>query len=75
MRELEHFYNNGFGWICKRCERNLTPQDKVDRSRLLREGEAEGKNPRLSTLALAKWADEKRETLVCSRCGVKESIR
>jgi hypothetical protein len=72
--ELENFYNSGFGWICKRCEGELPNKEPSGRSRLLREGEAEGKNPRLSTNALAQWADEKREALVCPRCGTNEKI-
>jgi hypothetical protein len=75
VRELEYFYNKGFGWICKSCERELTPTDGSDRSRLLREGEAEAKNPRLSTSALAKWTDEKRKELMCPRCGVMEKAQ
>jgi hypothetical protein len=73
-RELENFYNSGFGWICKRCENRLQPQDPSGVPRLLREGEAEVKKPRLSTNALAKWADKKRESLVCPRCGTTEMI-
>jgi hypothetical protein len=74
MRELEHFYNDGFGWTCKRCEKDFMPTDESDHSRLLREGEAEGKNPRLSTVALAKWTNEKREALHCPNCGAAETV-
>lgn len=73
--ELNDFYNVGFGWICKHCERELAPQDVVSSektSRLLREGEAESKNPRLSNSALAKWADAAQRTLTCPRCGITE---
>jgi hypothetical protein len=76
MIELQNFYNEGFGWVCKQCERELEKQESSKNqkhSRLLREGEAESKNPRMSNLALAKWADESQRTLVCPRCGVTES--
>ena len=74
---LNDFYNDGFGWICKPCERELkrqndSPEDKV--SRLMREGEAERKQPRFSNLALAKWADEAHRTLTCPRCGITELV-
>lgn len=73
--ELNDFYNDGFGWICKHCERELNNQNKDSvqkHSRLLREGEAESKQPELSNLALAKWADKAHRTLICPRCGITE---
>ena len=73
MTKLNDFYNEGFGWICRQCERELTVPTTGEPSRLLREGEAEGKNPRLSSQALAKWADAAQRILVCPRCGITES--
>ena len=73
--ELSDFYNDGFGWICRHCERELAPENNAlseKTSRLMREGEAESKNPRLSNLALAKWADAAQRTLICPRCGITE---
>ena len=75
MPELKHFYNQGFGWICKSCERESeTHKQSAEPSRLLREGEAESKTPHFSTAALAKWADENRKTLICPHCGITETI-
>jgi hypothetical protein len=72
-RELNDFYNDGFGWICRHCERDLKPQvSESSRSRLMREGEAESKQPALSSVALAKWTNETRKTLLCPRCGITE---
>ncbi|HEY8559506.1 MAG TPA: hypothetical protein VIL74_03815 [Pyrinomonadaceae bacterium] len=74
MNELNNFYNAGFGWVCRACERESgTSNEPSNRSRLLREGEAESKNPRLSSSALAKWTDQTRTTLVCPLCGIAES--
>ena len=72
--ELDDFYNDGFGWICKHCERELKePETGLHaQSRLMREGEAESKNPRLSNQALAKWTDKAQRTLICPRCGITE---
>ncbi len=73
--ELKDFYNNGFGWICKHCESEFELQKKVSdkkTSRLMSEGEAESKQPKLSTSALAKWADAAQRTLFCPRCGITE---
>jgi hypothetical protein len=75
MQDLNDFYNDGFGWICRHCERELTKEENPEnkRSRLLTEGEAESKSPRFSNIALAKWADPAQRTLVCPRCGITES--
>jgi hypothetical protein len=73
--ELNDFYNDGFGWICKHCERELKPRENAraqKHSRLMREGEAESKQPKLSNSALAKWADAAQRTLTCPRCGITE---
>jgi hypothetical protein len=73
MPELNDFYNHGFGWICRHCEKELRQPEAGDsHSRLLREGEAESKKPKLSTHALAKWADSARRILECPRCGITE---
>lgn len=75
--ELNDFYNDGFGWICRHCERDLkneeTTADKKH-SRLMREGEAESKKPAMSNAALARWADPAHSTLMCPRCGITELI-
>ena len=74
--ELNDFYNEGFGWICKPCERELKHQLITDskNSRLMSEGEAESKQPKLSNVALAKWADKTNQVLICPRCGITESV-
>jgi hypothetical protein len=75
--ELNDFYNDGFGWICKPCERELKKQEEVSDaklSRLMSEGEAESKQPKLSNIALAKWADKTNRILMCPRCGITESV-
>ena len=74
MIELNDFYNDGFGWVCRQCARELESSSEHETSRLLREGEAESKAPRLSTTALAKWADPERRTLMCPRCGITEMV-
>ncbi|PYS97955.1 MAG: hypothetical protein DMF63_18040 [Acidobacteria bacterium] len=73
MIELNDFYNEGFGWICRHCERELAAKT-TQHSRLLLEGEAESKQPEMSTRALAKWADAAQRILVCPRCGISEPV-
>jgi hypothetical protein len=74
MIELTDFYNDGFGWVCRQCESEIETAPENGSSRLLREGEAEGKNPELSSKALAKWLDPSQRILVCPRCGISESV-
>jgi len=68
--ELRDFYNDGFGWVCRRCESELARADETDEiSRLMREGESESKHPTMANRALAKWADAAQTILECPRCG------
>ncbi len=74
MIELNDFYNEGFGWMCRQCERELERPLHDGHSRLLKEGEAESKRPELSSQALAKWADPAQTVLICPRCGISEPV-
>jgi hypothetical protein len=80
----ERFINEGRGWECKRCRdadvsalddeaREATPSSNT-LPRFFREGEAEEREPRLSSTALARWKDSARCALVCPRCGVEEDL-
>jgi hypothetical protein len=75
MSKLNDFHNDGFGWYCIPCEKELR-SDLNDNSpsRLMSEGEAESKSPELSTQALAKWADPAQTRLMCPRCGITEPM-
>lgn len=74
--EYNDFYNDGFGFICKHCERELKEKetDSHQHARFMREGEAESKQPRLYNTALAKWLDKAQTTLICPYCGISEKI-
>lgn len=76
MIELKDFYNDGAGWICRYCNRELSSdaEDTGCHSRAFTEGEAESKSPRLANPALAKWTDKTRRTLTCPRCGITELV-
>lgn len=75
MPELNDFYNDGFGWICRQCEREFERELKPEQthSRIFREGEAESKVPELANRALARWTDKTRRFLTCPRCGITEA--
>jgi len=73
MLESKDFFNDGFGWKCRHCHRELEAQEP-GHSRFFLEGEAESKKPEMANSALAKWADAARTTLTCPRCGVTELV-
>ena len=68
---LKNFYNEGFGWICRRCGQDS--ENRKETSRLMTEGEDESRNSELSSKGLAKWLDEGRKILICPVCKTKES--
>jgi hypothetical protein len=74
--ETTHFINTAFGWVCKHCraEEEASDDVSVGRARFFNEGEAEAREPRLSTTALARWRDATRRTLYCPRCSIEETI-
>jgi hypothetical protein len=76
MLEIDHFINEGFGWVCKHCsaETPARVNEKSTRSRFFMEGEAEEREPQLSTPALARWTSPTRRALFCPRCGIEELI-
>jgi len=74
MQRTNDFFNDGFGWKCRHCHRELGEEQETGHSRFFLEGEAESKQPNLANSALARWADAARTTLTCPRCGITELI-
>jgi hypothetical protein len=72
--ELAYFINEGFGWECKRCRRQPAAPDAGELPRFFREGEAEEKEMRLTTPALARWRDAARQILYCPNCLDEERV-
>ena len=54
---MEHFFNEGFGWTCRRCHRetNARKSHTDSRARFFTEGEAGDRASQLSAPALARW--------------------
>jgi transcription elongation factor Elf1 len=76
MTGIDHFINEGFGWVCKHCsaETEARVTEKDTRARFFSEGEAEDKEPVFATPLLARWSSPTRRTLVCPRCGIEELV-
>jgi hypothetical protein len=76
MTELNSFYNDGTGFVCRQCEREFASDLGTNscHSRVFREGEAESKTPTLANPALARWTDKTRRFLTCPRCGITEGV-
>jgi len=72
MDVLDHFINDGFGWYCIQCQRDLSVSEDRIATTFLREGEAEKSTP--GRLGLAKWTDKTRRCLQCSTCGITEMV-
>jgi hypothetical protein len=74
--EIDHFINEGFGWMCKHCSavRQARVNEQATRARFFTEGEAEEKEPQLSAPALARWTSPTRRALKCPRCGIEEPV-
>ena len=72
MKKLDDFYNHGFGWVCRHCVPERTGPPVAGVARLMSEGEAESRSPKLSTAGLAKWADPAHRVLTCPTCGITE---
>jgi hypothetical protein len=74
--EIDHFINEGFGWVCKHCSANQEARadEHGARARFFTEGEAEEKEMRLSTTALARWTSPAHRALFCPRCGIEEVV-
>jgi hypothetical protein len=76
VTELNDFRNDGYGWVCRHCDRELNAASAVNGGlpRFMREGEAESKQPLLANPALARWTDKTQSVLMCPRCGITEPV-
>ena len=66
MDQTNHFFNLGYGWLCKHC----SAEDAEHEQRT----HQNQKVPHHSTLNLARWTDTTRQALVCPRCSIEETI-
>jgi len=76
VNETNHFFNLGYGWLCKHCsaEDAERREDRVSIWRSFQKSETQKKTPRLPSLVLARWTDATRKTLACPRCSIEEPV-
>jgi hypothetical protein len=80
MNQTNHFFDVGYGWLCKHCSAADTEakhQPREAQAGFFGNAEPDQKqsNPPAPALALATWTDPSHHSLVCPRCGIKESIK
>jgi hypothetical protein len=76
VNETNHFFNLGYGWLCKHCsaEDAERHEERGGRWRIFQKSAAEKKSPRLPSLVLARWTDPTRQSLACPRCSIEELV-
>jgi hypothetical protein len=74
VNETNHFFNLGYGWLCKHCSAEDSERAHSTPTLLMQQGDAQYKNPKPAALALASWTDATGQTLVCARCSIEEMI-
>jgi hypothetical protein len=74
--QTNHFFNLGYGWLCKHCSAENAKRhgDEVGPKRP-RHGTHDGKTEgQRAGLALARWTDATRQSLTCPRCSIEEMV-
>lgn len=66
MHQTNHFFNIGYGWLCKHCSAEEAERKESDRAHHVQHKAAQ--------LALAKWIDQEQHALECPRCGIVEQL-
>ena len=67
MHQTTHFFNLGYGWLCKHCCAENTERKKHHQQ----QHEAHRKAP----LPLAKWVEDNGlRGLQCPQCGIAEPV-
>jgi len=70
MNQTNHFFNLGYGWLCKHCSASDAETKQANEAGANSAGRAQPASP----LALASWTDASHHALSCPRCGIEETI-
>jgi hypothetical protein len=63
MNQTNHFFDLGYGWLCKHCSAEAAERKQQ-----------QPEESKTFGLALASWTDSTHHTLTCPRCGIEETI-
>jgi hypothetical protein len=75
MNQTNHFFNLGYGWLCKHCSAADTERsNQPAKARSFFSHAEPEKKETQSGLPLATWTDPSRHALGCPRCGIEETI-
>jgi hypothetical protein len=75
LNQTNHFFDLGYGWLCKHCSAADTEQaHHPDVHGGFFDHASEKKEAKPSGLALATWTDSSRHALTCPRCGIEETV-
>ena len=78
VNQTNHFFDLGYGWLCKHCsaaDTEAKQQHREVRAGFLSHAGAEKKESKPAGLALATWTDASRQALTCTCCGIAETIK
>jgi hypothetical protein len=69
MNQTTHFFNLGYGWLCKHCTAADTERKQQQQHHPQHDAH------RRAPLALAKWVEDGGlRGLMCPRCGIAEPV-
>jgi hypothetical protein len=77
MNQTHHFFDLGYGWLCKHCsaaDTDAKQQHSETPAGFFSHADSEKKESKPPELALAGWTDSSRHALACPRCGIQETI-
>ena len=74
VNQTNHFFNLGYGWLCKHCSAEDAERNQQRRAPDITAGADGGVKDRNSQLAIATWTDSTRHVLTCPRCRIEEAI-
>jgi hypothetical protein len=67
VNQTTHFFNLGYGWLCKHCSAENTERKQ--------QRKPHQHDTHRNSLPLAKWVeDDGLRGLVCPRCGIAEPV-
>jgi hypothetical protein len=84
VNQTNHFFNLGYGWMCKHCSAadaearqhvssHANHSHRQDGETLLNSQKAD-KSQQAPELPLARWTDASHQSLKCPRCSIEEIV-